>query len=975
MLLLPASFLLLTHRLTAQQTPDWEKLYWQQREGELKDEVHPELRRYGGNWPCPWGEAFMGGANDQEDGGTVEGYYTCGHRYLPDPCVVYSFGCNNSFLFEDALRSHDVRCEIHIFDFGPKVPDENIMASQTATYHVHSVGLSDHDGLEKLLVDDILTEVPVRRLSTLMEELGHKRIDILKLDIEGSEHRVLRQLAADGWPDVRQLLMEAHVGPDFSIGGETYGAKDLLLLLTSAEGAGLRLFHSDPNWRWGPRCCVTFSLVQGRPVQDQTRVESKPRSLVPELQVPHMFSCSPEGGFEPGWTDFKNLLASRSQLSSRGINAEADGVLDDKLRNMSFDLLEPFLDTQKKEGINIFSAFGAFRAYLSNTEGNVEAQAYMSRVLKGWGYPGRFCLPGIIAALLFAFRSTGNRKLLRLSWLLLGELQDMDILLLSGWPLSTWDLICHGALNEPSEEHEQSLAEALQGSRDPAALAALSRLPEVVGRCGPPADPPVVYKDFLWSREPGSSQACLLASGQARKALPVAVVGHHATLSLELYNSLQHSVTAQSSKQPDLECHFFGQFYPEEPPLASEPLLKAVYQRWFAKWAEGPEAFGSAADTLAGEVLGVMEGLAVSDLRLGSAKIVLCHYPASLCMLLRDAMPTAPIIHLYDSQAFRASPRPWLQWSVRGRLKRLALHSSLDVVFTTSPSVSAQIEYISGIRLPAVSPLALYFDAPYVPRGPRDGCHVMLFRTHSFWQTSPGATLLLFLKHFLEANEDKGIPLQLVPLPEHRVEAKDFTSSDAVVFVPEDLVKMSFWELYYAAVPLFVPSRHYASMILPHLDGQGRGFGALNGARGGEGMLPHFFDPQSKLPHWKHRETQQQEEMDSDWLPPFDIRALHDGHRKVHQWSALADFWNFPAVQHFDSASDLIRAIWAADLDEVSFAMSRHHSRNLRSASAGFYACALQHLLGTNSLGHRSSERCVGAVDMTLSTARGLVET
>jgi FkbM family methyltransferase len=40
-------------------------------------------------------------------------------------------------------------------------------------------------------------EASCRRLSTLMNERGHNRIDLLKLNIEGDEYEVLRSMMAD----------------------------------------------------------------------------------------------------------------------------------------------------------------------------------------------------------------------------------------------------------------------------------------------------------------------------------------------------------------------------------------------------------------------------------------------------------------------------------------------------------------------------------------------------------------------------------------------------------------------------------------------------------------------------------------------------------------------------------------------------------------------------------------------------------
>jgi FkbM family methyltransferase len=44
-------------------------------------------------------------------------------------------------------------------------------------------------------------EAPLERLSTVMGRLGHDHIDLLKMDIEGAEHEVIENMAAESiWP-------------------------------------------------------------------------------------------------------------------------------------------------------------------------------------------------------------------------------------------------------------------------------------------------------------------------------------------------------------------------------------------------------------------------------------------------------------------------------------------------------------------------------------------------------------------------------------------------------------------------------------------------------------------------------------------------------------------------------------------------------------------------------------------------------
>lgn len=61
---------------------------------------------------------------------------------------------------------------------------------------------------------DTFFEADVRSIPTLMRDLGHERIDLLKLDIEGAEHRVIRSLLDAGVrPTVVCLEIDQPVRP------------------------------------------------------------------------------------------------------------------------------------------------------------------------------------------------------------------------------------------------------------------------------------------------------------------------------------------------------------------------------------------------------------------------------------------------------------------------------------------------------------------------------------------------------------------------------------------------------------------------------------------------------------------------------------------------------------------------------------------------------------------------------------------
>lgn len=124
---------------------------------------------------CP-GMRRYGGTIEDPDGGK----WLCGIENLPTGCNIYSLGSNGDFSFEESMVA-TTPCTIHTFDctlsYTPKVPSERIK------FHATCVGATDSkDGLFKTL-------------PTIMTELGHTSVDLLKMDIEGYEHEILRSFA------------------------------------------------------------------------------------------------------------------------------------------------------------------------------------------------------------------------------------------------------------------------------------------------------------------------------------------------------------------------------------------------------------------------------------------------------------------------------------------------------------------------------------------------------------------------------------------------------------------------------------------------------------------------------------------------------------------------------------------------------------------------------------------------------------
>jgi FkbM family methyltransferase len=81
---------------------------------------------------------------------------------------------------------------------------------------------------------------PVRRLQTTLAALGHPRIDVLKLDVEGSEFEAIPDILASG-VEIDQLLVEIHYHfPSRSL-------RAGLRLIEEIQSAGFRCFHISPR--------------------------------------------------------------------------------------------------------------------------------------------------------------------------------------------------------------------------------------------------------------------------------------------------------------------------------------------------------------------------------------------------------------------------------------------------------------------------------------------------------------------------------------------------------------------------------------------------------------------------------------------------------------------------------------------------------------------------------------------------------
>lgn len=217
------------------------------------------------------------------------------------PCLVYDFGIRANPEF-GAVMARVFGCEVHAFDPSPISiewwkSDESKGLRSLGNYHFHPYGAGGKDGMLTLheynwgqvsiirypnmyldctntTADDRLCRshdveqkrfhVPVKTLPTIRKELGHfnRNIDILKVDVEGSEYMFLQQAfdTQGGCPDyVDQLSLEWHHMPWDELYGES-SSPAINSIATLLHTCGLKLLWTHQPWSSTDRIYNTMGM-------------------------------------------------------------------------------------------------------------------------------------------------------------------------------------------------------------------------------------------------------------------------------------------------------------------------------------------------------------------------------------------------------------------------------------------------------------------------------------------------------------------------------------------------------------------------------------------------------------------------------------------------------------------------------------------------------------------------------------------
>lgn len=127
----------------------------------------------------------------------------CLDNIVPGSCVVYSFGINYQWDFDDYM--HDYGCTVYSFD-----PGMNYKSKRAERHFFEKIGIGANTGIHTgaSTLYSGKKNYNVETIDSIMNRLGHSNLDLLRLDTEGAEFEALSSLPFD---KIGQFSVEIHM--------------------------------------------------------------------------------------------------------------------------------------------------------------------------------------------------------------------------------------------------------------------------------------------------------------------------------------------------------------------------------------------------------------------------------------------------------------------------------------------------------------------------------------------------------------------------------------------------------------------------------------------------------------------------------------------------------------------------------------------------------------------------------------------
>lgn len=158
--------------------------------------------------------------------GNQYGGFNLNPDLINENSIVYSFGIGEDISFDRVLiDSH--KCHIYGFDPTPKSIDWCSKQALPENFHFYDFGISNKTGkanfhlpknnkhvsgsliLQNNVSKKDIAEVKMKSFNDILKILKHKKIDVLKMDIEGSEYNVIDSILKSG-TQIDQMAIELH---------------------------------------------------------------------------------------------------------------------------------------------------------------------------------------------------------------------------------------------------------------------------------------------------------------------------------------------------------------------------------------------------------------------------------------------------------------------------------------------------------------------------------------------------------------------------------------------------------------------------------------------------------------------------------------------------------------------------------------------------------------------------------------------
>jgi len=195
-------------------------------------------------------------------------------RRKPDPCIVYSFGVSNDMTFELDFNER-FGCISFSFDPGKGIKElhrEHLRSNMS----LYEIGLAPVWPFLYGPKGATPIKGTMRTFWEIVDELEHKYIDFLKIDIEGNEYSALPDLLpSERFQNlgVSQILIEVHYFEPWGVYMDR-----VVAFFQMMHRANYRIFNKEPNLLCGPNC-IEYSWIHKKYV-DYPPVEKRSNNKV-----------------------------------------------------------------------------------------------------------------------------------------------------------------------------------------------------------------------------------------------------------------------------------------------------------------------------------------------------------------------------------------------------------------------------------------------------------------------------------------------------------------------------------------------------------------------------------------------------------------------------------------------------------------------------------------------------------------------